>query len=156
MNEIEVFSLEEMYASLPHYQATTIRTLVEKYGEEKAAEMWLESMGPKQTQHFGGSSTELVSQSGKTVSFWKRCKTEFDKLICGHKDWEKEYEEYVNYGKAISIATATGIAGVLSPVIGVTTVILIPAIELLLRTVSKMGINAYCSNKDFENAGLTH
>ena len=52
MNE-DIYTLEDIYKSLPSYQASTVKRLVEMYGEEKAAEYWLDSLGPKQTSHFG-------------------------------------------------------------------------------------------------------
>lgn len=147
MNENDIYTLEEIYASLPSYQATAIKQLVERYGEEKAAEFWLDNVGPKQTSHFGGDGTSLVSQS---PSFWNRCKTELDKLICGHSTWEEEHKKYLTAGKAITIGSATAIATALAPVVGLSVVVLTPAVELLLHSIGKIGFRAYCANKTFE------
>jgi len=146
MNE-EIYTLEDIYKSLPSYQASTVKRLVEMYGEEKAAEYWLDSLGPKQTSHFGGNGTALVSQS---PSYWQRCKTELDKLICGHPSWEDEHKKYITVGKAITIGTAAAIAAAIAPVIGISTIVITPAVELLLHSISKVGFRAYCANKSFE------
>ena len=86
MIEIDDLSLNEWYACLKPYQKVVIEQLVSKYGEEKAAEEWLTARGPIQTATFGGSQTNTTDAQ----SYWSRLKDEFDKLICGHPDYENK------------------------------------------------------------------
>ena len=52
--------------------------------------------------------------------------------------------------KPISLGTVAYIADWVAPTVGISTVILIPAITLLLCTAAKMGVKAYCSTKQFD------
>lgn len=52
-------------------------------------------------------------------------------------------------GKSIGLGSVTALSNWLSPIIGMTPAILVPAIILILHTTSKMGVKAYCSTKHF-------
>lgn len=145
MIEIDNLSLDEWYTCLKPYQKATIEQLVAKYGEEKAAEEWLTARGPMQTATFGGTQTKAED----TPNYWDRLRTEIDKLICGHPDYKKEQEKFLAAGKTIGLSGVTALANWLCPIIGMSSAILIPAIILILHTMSKMGIKAYCSAKNF-------
>ena len=145
MIEIDDLSLNQWYACLKPYQKVVIEQLVSKYGEEKAAEEWLTARGPIQTATFGGSQTNTA----EAQNYWSRLKDEFDKLICGHPDYEKEQKKFLAAGKSIGLGSVTALSNWLSPIIGMTPAILVPAIILILHTTSKMGVKAYCSTKHF-------
>lgn len=146
MIEIDNLSLNEWYTCLKPYQKTIIEQLVAKYGEEKAAEEWLTARGPMQTATFGGNQVN----AGNTPNYWDRLRTEIDKLICGHSDYEKEQEKFLAAGKSIGLGGVTALASWLSPIIGVSPALLLPAIILVLHTMAKMGVKAYCSTKIIE------
>lgn len=146
MIEIDNLSLDEWYSCLKPYQKTVIEQLVAKYGEEKAAEEWLMSRGPMQTATFGG--VQIGSEN--PTNYWNRFKTEFDKLICGHPDYEKEQEKFLATGKTIGLGCVTALANWIAPIIGMSPALLVPAIILLLHTMAKMGVKAYCSTKLFD------
>lgn len=99
MIEIDSLSLEEWYTCLKPYQKITIEQLVSKYGEERAAEEWLTARGPIQTVTFGGTQTNVT----ETSKYWSRFKDEFDKLICGHPDYDKEQRKFLTAGKTIGL-----------------------------------------------------
>lgn len=143
MIEIDNLSLDEWYTCLKLYQKNIIEQLVAKYGEERAAEEWLMARGPIQTATFGGV------QTNNNESYWDRFKNEFDKLICGHPDYENEQKKFMYAGKPIGLSSVTALSTWLSPIICVSPAILVPAIILVLHTTSKMGIKAYCSTKHF-------
>lgn len=146
MIEIDNLSLDEWYTCLKPYQKNAIEILVAKYGEEKAAEVWITARGPIQTATFGGSQ----NQNEKTLNYWNRLKDEFDKLICGHPDYEKERDKFTVAGESIGLSGASALTAIIAPLIGVSTVLLLPAIVLLLHVAAKMGIKAYCVDKKFE------
>lgn len=145
MIQIENLSLEEWYTCLKPYQKNIIEQLVAKYGEEKAAEEWLIARGPSQTATFGGEA------SSNTDNYWNRFRDEMDKLICGHPDYENEQKKFLTAGKTLGVGGITALSTWLSPIVCVSSSILVPSIILVLSTVSKMGINAYCSTKKFDN-----
>lgn len=145
MIEIDKLSLEEWYNCIKPYQKRVIEQLVANYGEEKASEEWLTARGPIQTVTFGGSQSNTVD----SPKYWSRLKDEFDKLICGHPDYEKEQKKILAAGKTIGIGSVTALANWLSPIVGMSPPILVPSIILILHTTSKMGVKAYCSTKRY-------
>jgi VIT1/CCC1 family predicted Fe2+/Mn2+ transporter len=146
MIEIENLSLEEWLSCIKPYQKAIINQLVDKYGEEKAAKIWLISQGPLQTAKFGGN--QMTSE--KSIKYWDRLKNEIGKFICGHPDYEDERKKFLSGGKLITIGSVTGIANFLGSLLGITPAIILPSLLLLLHTVTKMGIKAYCSTKENE------
>lgn len=144
--EIDNITLEECYSILKPYQRRIVEMLVDKYGVEGAAEQWILAKGPCQTSTFGGERHYDKQQN----DYWTRFKYEFDKLLCGHQDYEIEREKFVNTSKTIGLAGITAISTWIGPLIGLSPVLLVPSIALLLTTVSKMGIKAYCSVKSFD------
>ena len=145
--EIENLTLDEWYTCLKPYQKNMIEQLVSKHGEEKAAEEWFIARGPVQTVTFGGTQ----ANAAEATKYWTRLKDEFDKLICGHPDYEKEQKKILTAGKAIGLSSVTALANWLSSVIGMSPSILVPTVVLILHTTSKMGVNAYCSTKHWIN-----
>ncbi|MBJ2189722.1 MULTISPECIES: hypothetical protein [Duncaniella] len=144
--EIENITLEDCYSILKPYQRRIVEKLVEKYGIEGAAEKWLLAKGPCQTSTFGGVTQDDKQQN----DYWSRFRYEFDKLLCGHQDYEIEREKFVGTSKTIGLAGITAISTWIGPLIGLSPVLLVPSVALLLTTISKMGIKAYCSIKSFE------
>lgn len=145
MIEIENIPLEDWLKPLKPYQRNIIKQLVAKYGEEKAAEEWINARGPMQTVTFGGVTEDINNKK----NYWNRLRNEFDKLICGHADYQKEHDKFVNAGKPIGLGAVTYIADWIAPAVGMSTAILIPAIALVLSTTAKMGVKAYCATKQF-------
>lgn len=123
-----------------------ITSLVQKYGEEKAAEEWITTVGPLQTATFGGDSFDKVDQK----RYWIRFREEFDKLICGHPTYEEDLKKILFTGKSLGTGAVTYIATIIGPVIGMAPAILVPPIILLLHTVTKITVKAYCTTRHFE------
>ena len=145
MIELENIPLEDWLKPLKPYQRNFIIQLVAKYGEEKAAEEWINARGPMQTVTFGGVTEDINNKK----NYWNRLRNEFDKLICGHADYQNEHDKFVNAGKPIGLGAVTYIADWIAPAVGMSTAILIPAIALVLSTTAKMGVKAYCATKQF-------
>lgn len=146
MIEIENLTLDEWLNGLKPYQRNTINYLISAYGTEKAAEEWINARGPIQTVTFGGVSDEPISKN----DYWKRFKNEFDKLICGHPDYQDEHDKFVAAGKPIGLSAISCIASLIAESVGMSPALLIPAVVLLLSTTGKMGVKAYCVNKNFD------
>ncbi len=72
-----------------------------------------------------------------------------EQKVYGMQDYEKEKKKVLASGKSIGLGSVTALSNWLSPIIGMTPAILVPAIILILHTTSKMGVKAYCSTKHF-------
>lgn len=148
MIQLENFNLDTALTKLPTYQSKTINTLIGLYGEEKTAEIWINSNGPKEISHNGGENQLVVKQP----SYWNRLKDQFNMFLCGGTDYVDERKQ----AKAISEAGAAGLstylAQLISPIIGLSVPILVPAILLLLHLAAKMGIKAYCALYGFNGS----
>ena len=132
--------LEELYASYKgDTYAAQLRNAVEKYGDLKTAEMIIDQFGYSQ------SNSDTSGAIGFRVSYWNRLKTEFDKLVCGHSQYAKESKDFYVFGKFFSLATASSMATTLAPMLSIPVYILTPTIALMLHSMMKIGINAYCN-----------
>lgn len=147
MIEIENMPLDKWLECLKPYQKSIISKLVEKFGEERAAEEWITATGPLQTATFGGAPTDKVDQK----TYWNKLKDEFDKFICGHSAYEKEQSKFISKGKLIGTGAVTSIAAWISPTVGMPPEILVPAILLLLSTTAKISTKAYCATKQLNH-----
>ncbi len=138
MKEIENIKLNDWLSELKEYQRNGINTLIENYGEEQAAEKWITSNGPSNNVPFGG---EVVRD---TKPFFERFKSEFSKFICGHPDYD-EYRKKLGAESPIIRSTYIAvISAALGATLGFAATLLAPAIAVLLASVSKVGLNAFC------------
>ena len=169
MVEIEKLELKEWYSCLKPYQSKIIKELVYKYGEEKAAEMWLNKYASKPRRVLGSDesngkmgfvrSYRLVDKNvydlkefnkSDVTDYWSKLKKQLNMFICGHPDYEQEREQLLKIGSPIGLGGVTFLANLISPVIGLATEILIPAIALFLHTTAKIGVKAYCDGISFD------
>jgi len=144
MEEQQVFTLEELYASSEYNKyEDSLRQYVEKYGEMKTAEMIINGYEQSQRQSLPEGTYEFTLQ---VKPYWERVKREFDKLVCGHKDYEEERKKFFVTGQVINLATAYQISSIMTEMVAIPPYILTPAIALMLHTMVKMGRLAYCEN----------
>lgn len=135
--------LDELYASYNgDAYATYLKGIVERYGDLKTAEMIIDQY--EDSLHTSGDTTVIGFQTNYHL-FWKRVKIEFNKLVCGHSQYEKEGQDFFVYGKFFSLATASAMASSISQVVDVPIYVLTPTIALMLNSIMKIGRNAYCS-----------
>ena len=139
--EIVDESLETWLSVLKPYQRNTIKALLAKNDgdEEIVANLWLSSFGPINTATFGG-----LSSNESPKNYWRCLKDELNKLICGDS-YEEDRKQFLDMGGLINIGASSQIAAFLAPIIGVSASFLTPAIVLLLHTISKVSVNAFCS-----------
>lgn len=143
--EVETLSQDEWFSILKPYQRKYIEQLVQTYGEETTAEIWLTSVGPLQTARFGGANDSL----GDRKDYWRRFKTEFDKFICGHPDYSEVRNKASQQAGSIGLIAVPLISSEIAASVGISHVIIVPAVVLLLNAASKVGVRAYCANKRF-------
>lgn len=139
MKELENITLNEWLGELKPYQMESMTTLIEVYGEEQAAEKWLSSNGPINNVPFGGESNKE-----DTKLFFDRFKGEFKKFICGHPDYKKYREKLGTESPIIKGMYISVISTALGATFGFSAALLAPAVAILLASVGKIGLNAYC------------
>lgn len=140
--EIENTSLDVWLETLKPFQRKAIKKMLANNGddEEKVAELWLSSFGPINTVTFGG-----VPTTASRKNYFQCLKGELNKLICGNDVYEIERTKILNSGNLVNVAASAKIASVIAPIIGISISVLAPALVLMLHTISKMTVNAYCS-----------
>lgn len=121
MIEIENIRLQEWLNELKPYQINSINLLVQQYGHEKAAEIWITSNGPLNTIPFGG-----VSQNSQT--FFERFKYEFNKFICGHPDYENYRKKLGAEVPIVRTIYLSVISSAIGATIGFSATLLAPAV----------------------------
>lgn len=118
------------------YQRSTIEVFLKDASPDEAAQKWLSSARPPNLAHFGGETN--------AKPFWDAFKAEFNKFICDEKSYEEEKAELVKNSNITKELLISVIASAIGATIGYAATLLAPAVMLLLYTVGKMGVNAYC------------
>lgn len=86
-----------------------------------------------------------MPSSSINKNYFQCLKDELNGLICGSEKYEEEGESILQKGELINIATPTKIAYLLAPIVGLSEVVLTPAVVLLIYVIGKVSLNAYCS-----------
>ncbi len=142
--KIDNIDLDGWISELKPYQISTIKSLVNNYGEEEAINKWLLARGPLQTATFGGDPI------AKDSSYSERFKKELAKFICGHPDYDSLRENIKSKGDTVNKFTIPLISAAIGDQMGLTQGLLVPVVAVALSTISKISINAYCANKSFD------
>lgn len=129
----------ELIGSLDNYQQEIVLALLKATNNNylEAADKWL-SASPSNTAKFGGDSSHSTIYREKVVE-------EIEKFLCGN---EPSYEEEREKLKEQSDKSQKYIIGVLSTAIGsqlgVAGVFIAPVIVLVIISMGKICINAWC------------
>ena len=76
---------------------------------------------------------------------WENIQIEFNKFICGHKDYEEQRSRIITDSKdVVSNISVAAISGLIGSIFGMNSVIIAPVIVLLLGGMIQIGKNAYC------------
>jgi hypothetical protein len=128
----------ELLNTLPKYQENLISQLLESSNNDflKAADLWLNST-PSNTYGFGG-------EPKKQVFYRDMLLEEIEKFLCGdeiYDDDRKKITESSDKTKQYAIGVLSTAIGAK---IGVAGAFIAPIIVLLLLSIGKMAINAWC------------
>ncbi|HNX77797.1 MAG TPA: hypothetical protein PKM56_19110 [Candidatus Rifleibacterium sp.] len=135
--EIPNLDLNDWLNGLRPYQKNLILEMLKSEPDhEKVAMGWLNSNSLGNTVPFGGE------QDPKP--FWDKFKLEFRKFICGDKAYDNERSQLAKEAPISSMLAINAISGALGATIGYSATFLAPAVAILLYSISKMGVNAYC------------
>ncbi|MDP3761746.1 MAG: hypothetical protein Q8R01_14645 [Ramlibacter sp.] len=130
--------IEQWLAELKPYQRQTLEKFLASDDAEAVAEKWLTTIGSANIASFGGQITD-------PKPFWDRFKAECHKFICddgAYSDEKKAILAEVPISKAMLISAMSSAIGT---TLGTAGTLIAPAATLLLFTVGRMGLNAYCA-----------
>lgn len=135
--EIPAADVEDWLGLLKPYQRSTIHTFLQEGSPEEAAEKWLSTTGSPNIVPFGGS------QNSKP--FWDRFSAEFRKFLCDDEAYVEEKKLLSSESGVSKAILVSALSAAIGATIGFTATLLAPAVTLLLCSVGKMGINAFCN-----------
>lgn len=127
---------------LPVYQKVTIEELMQQGKTfEEIAETWV-SATTENTYPFGTSSTKI--DKGK---FLENLILEIEDFICGSKKYEQERKKLFGEHGVARTYIVSAIAVAVAPTMGVSATFLAPVVALILASLGKIAVNAWCSTR---------
>lgn len=145
MTELEVDSLfdasiETWLKSLPSYQKRSILQLRvdDRHDPLQIAEAWLLAT-PSDTAQFGAASTSRV--------FLDKVVDEIEAFLCGDPRYAAERQKLSKAGQVTHGALVGSIALSIGPVLGVAAVLLSPVVALVLASMGKVTVLAWCRTR---------
>ena len=137
---------EHWLNELRPYQISTIRQYLKTTGFEGAAEKWLSTTGTADIIPFGGGRGSRM--------FWDRFKAEFRQFLCDESAYST-VKELLKKEAPITRASFIAVVGsALASTLGLTAVLVTPALVLMMAAVAEMGRQAFCQN-DARNVDTT-
>lgn len=123
---------------LPTYQRNSITGLLNQgKTPEEAAIIWLSANGAAHTYPFGSQTN--------TSAFYNKLILEVEALLCGEDRYVEERKQFLVQYKAGEVYMVSFLSTLVAPVVGAAAAFIAPAIALILVTVCKLGIHAWCS-----------
>lgn len=137
----------EWIDALPKKQKDELVDLIIAENRETAAAKWLEKKAVDSISAKGMESAELEKSSYSYVDLVKK---EVRKLLCGDKEYENDRDEISKLiksddSKKLFVSTIAALIGVK---IGIAAAVIAPIIVLILMTIAKITINAWCELKN--------
>lgn len=142
MIEIPSGELDDWLAELKPYQSNALKKMMTDMQPEDAAKNWITASGSQNIVNFGGTRDK--------EPFWDRFKEEFNKFLCDKESYADEKEELKSEGELTRSYLIGAISAAIGANIGYAATLLAPAVAILLCTVGKMSLNAYCKGQKNE------
>lgn len=141
MEELDNLTLADeadLIATLPVYQQTIVKNLINHNGNDYlgAAEGWI-SASLTNVSKFGGEN--------RNQTYRKSLLDELRKYLCGDAFYENDRQNLQKIGKKTYPVIIGALTMAISPVVGVAAPLLAPAIILILLSIGKMSVNAWCN-----------
>lgn len=141
-------SLQDWITALPSYQQSVITEMLQTRDPEAVAIAWLNARGQTDTAPLG------AVQLGATL-FYEKLLEQLRAFLCGTaSEYEQERGQLAAGAKAGQAAVVTLVAGSVAPVVGVSPVMLAPAVALTLFIVARAGRETACEVLDYMILGL--
>lgn len=130
--------LDDWLAALPEYQRSVVSQMLSTGEPISVAIAWISASGQTDTAPFG------TVRLGPAL-FYKKLLEQVQELLCGSSsEYESERAQLVVGAKAGQAAVVTMISGTVAPAVGVSPVLLAPAVALTLFVVAKAGRETAC------------
>ncbi len=138
LNNIIQADQEQLLGSIDDYQAEIVKTFLQSTSNDylQSADYWLNA-GPANTAKFGG-------EPNKTKIYRDKLLEELEKFLCGDERYKEDRKKIATSGDK----SQKYIIGVMSAAIGKTLgaagAFIAPVIVLLILSIGKMAVNAWC------------
>ncbi len=130
--------VHEWLEGLPPYQRSLVEEMVQRSDDlPDVAISWLAASGPRDTAPFGGV------RGGATL-FYDNLLTEIQQLFCGEDRYKSEREELKSAAAWTKMGIVSFVAFAIGPHIGVSAVVIAPAVAIVLAVLSRAGRNTVC------------
>lgn len=138
---IETTEPDQWISTLQNFQKDSIKQLSAQGNTYDAiAELWITATIP--------ATAPFSAEGGPNVNstYFEKLKEEFRAFICGHKKYEKEREEISTGQKSVHTYVVSTMSVAIAPHVGSVAVVIVPVLVLMLASLGKISINAWCAN----------
>jgi hypothetical protein len=134
---------KEWILALPDYQRGPIVELIENGNSfEDVAQRWVTATAVN-TYRLGAAGS-----TGDKSTFLLRVKAEVRAYLCGDKRYKQERDGLFGQKGLARTYIVTGIAVAIAPHLGVAAPVLAPVIALVLASLGKITVNAWCASTE--------
>ena len=141
MSFLEASEPDNWIAALPSYQRNTILEMRARGASyEDIASTWIAA---------GASNTAPFSTGGPPQpdpGFLEKLRGEIRAYLCGDKKYDKGRKQLIAGGKEIHAFFISGMSVGIAPFVGASSIVIAPLIALMLATIGKVSLNAWCAN----------
>lgn len=140
MDFLETSEPDSWIATLPSYQRNTITEMRARGASyEDIASIWIAA---------GASNTAPFSTGGPLQpdpGFLEKLRREVRAYVCGDKKYDKDRKQLIAGGKEIHAFVISGMSVGIAPFVGAASIVIAPLIALLLASIGKISLNAWCA-----------
>ncbi|ABO51531.1 conserved hypothetical protein [Desulforamulus reducens MI-1] len=138
---------DEWISALQPYQKNIINTLLDSgKSPEEISIQWLSASGPANTFPFGAAGKEQGSSL-----FYEKLKEEVEAFFCEQAKYEEDRKKLLEQFNAGHTYIIGLISVKISPIVGTSSAFIAPIIALILFTIARIGLNAWCATLRAKN-----
>ena len=128
---------------LPEYQRTPLEQLLnDGQSFEQIAQSWL-SASAANTYRFSA-----VNPAGKKDAFLDNLRKELRAFLCGDNKYKKERDGLFGEKGLARTYVVSAMAVAIAPYLNVAATVIAPVVALLLASIGKITINAWCASQE--------
>lgn len=125
--------------TLPEYQQNLVKqVLAQTPSPEAAAARWL-SVAPQNTSPLGATKGQQV--------FLEKLWDELEAFLCGDEKYESDRMKLLAESKPLHAYVVGAISVAIAPTLGSSAAFLAPVVALLLMSMGKITLNAWCATR---------
>jgi hypothetical protein len=141
---IQHFDADAWLGTLPPYQRDSIIELQGKgQSLDQITETWLGASAMTTAPFSSGSSPQPAP------SFLSKLKDEIAAFLCGAERYEDERTKVLGQAKHLPTVVVSAISVAIAEYVNVTAAVLMPVVALILASLSKISLNAWCATKGY-------